>query len=377
MTNSLFKKSNVNSIVIALLLCANPITWVLQFSNVIVVIIIAALLIAMFNNGIMFLFDTKKILLSLSMILFLCVSMLIEPKNEYVVLYFYEFLVFGIPALFISSLKFSKKALYYSIALLSFVMLPFISSIDFGNSAFDKVDYGFWMGISYGLLRFILPLLLCVFFIKRLAIRFLLVLVSLFYIFTLLKYGSRGTLLSIVFFLVVFYFINRGLSLRQGLKFVFIGTFLLIGLQIYLTANSDTFFFLRKTESLGGGGDLSNGRGQLFSKAIDGIIEKPFYGNGIGAFEYLHGTYPHNFLLHMSYEGGIFYSMFFLLILLTCIYNCFKGKVSKENLIYLLLLFSISIMELLFSSIYWRSQVFWLFIGFVISKKYLNNESSD
>lgn len=370
-------KENRNSILIALLFCSNALTWILKFNNAIVVLIMSSFLLAILIN--------KNLLLKLNVLFFITIILLCFIFSDIVFSYnpalektFLDFLVFGIPSLYLSQLKFNKYFLYKSITIIAILMLPFVLTMNFGNPETDEIDYGHWMGISYGLLKFIIGLLVFFFYVKIKSIRLIILGTFLSYILILLLYGSRGTILSVLLFVLLYYFIANKVRLKSILKFTFIIVLIFISFRFYIEYTNADLFFLNKSEQLSeGNNDISNGRFSLYSDAIAGISDYPLLGQGIAAFENNYNRYPHNFILQILYEGGVV----LLIIILHGFFKFFNKsyivKINKNNLVFICFIMCLSFTELLFSSVFWKSQIFWFLIGYVSFNRYLIDENSN
>ena len=114
-------------------------------------------------------------------------------------------------------------------------------------------------------------------------------------------------------------------------------------------------------------GNVDNGRNEVFDKAIEGIKEHPFIGNGIGDYAEKYVTYPHNLLLQSWYEGGIIFFLLMLTVFLYSVYILLFDKNVDLNRKYMLILFfSISIVRLMLSYEFWREISFGMYLYFVL-----------
>ena len=108
---------------------------------------------------------------------------------------------------------------------------------------------------------------------------------------------------------------------------------------------------------------VEDGRNVIYENALNGIAQHPILGNGIGQFDYNYGTYPHNLLLQLLYEGGIiFVILIFVPILILIILVLCKGKGKFENTYLVIFLVSSSIVKLMLSYEFWSDIYFWIIL---------------
>ena len=106
--------------------------------------------------------------------------------------------------------------------------------------------------------------------------------------------------------------------------------------------------------------DVTNGRISIFNSIFNEYsILDIIFGIGIGSYESSHMTfgYTHNLLLSLILDYGLIGLIFFCSMLIK-----FFSINLKERNNYLIVLFSISVIHLMFSGTYWQSFEFWLFI---------------
>lgn len=379
--NSLHKVVNrretINSIGLAILLCANPLSWIFPINNIIVIFSIISLLIVIVNNPITT-FINKKLFVVVGVILLFLFSYLFA-KIEFTTfsLYFFSFLVFGVTGIFYSSTQFDYKIFYKSILIISIVSLPGIYRIL--NTDYNRMGdiSGFLMGISQGALRLLLGVFLVMFLLKKRMLKIGAILIILIYLSFFFSYGTRSSIMGLILFFAFYYmirkniFTNRAFVLISLLGFVF--SFFIMDIlivvhgfleQIGISIKAIDKVVVMSEMNL----ELSNGRADLWVKAFKDIVASPLFGNGISAFEYIHGGgYPHNFLVQIFHEGGVLYLIPILMVILKFFRLLLSNKQSKETKIFLIYLFFSGIIELLFSNVYWRNVYFWFFIAYVLN----------
>lgn len=117
-------------------------------------------------------------------------------------------------------------------------------------------------------------------------------------------------------------------------------------------------------------GALDSGRGEITRAAWRGIADNPIWGHGMSASEkFTDQSYPHNFLLQLLLDGGI---ILFIIIMVPFVLRLVKVKKTcfYDELTLLSALFFASVPAALFSLDLWENATFWLFMGFLFSKRF-------
>lgn len=233
------------------------------------------------------------------------------------------------------------------------------------------------MRFGYAMLPSVLWFLL-VFIEKKSRFDLLLFLAGLF---TLVAWGSRGTLLVVLIFLLL-YLLKERKKLFAALVIVTIP--LLTVLRNYvlelLDAISDLtharkinklIIMLDDDEEI----DTSSGRDAIYDHCIDLIQLNPF-GNGVGFWTkdpVMHGLFPHNVFLHVGTEFGIIGMAVLVIVLIYAMKKMFDFKGSFFYL--LVFFFSIMFGRLMVSSMYWARPEFWFFIGLFLCNRMMKREA--
>lgn len=329
-------------------------------------------------------------------------------NNKIIIIYFLVILIFMITNILIFGLNIEslKRLLYFFVyavlpAITLFVL--YISEVKFNFvKIFRYINYfyaffalfiyndNFWtypiaerMPMSY----YFLPLLLSVFFelvldkestLKHKCIKIVLYIILYYpYLRFTLGFMSRGAILAILFCMVFTFicYLNKKKRIPT-LVFLIIASLIVLafGLDIlkfiHNILNEFNIYieFIEKNIRLIESNSIGNGRDVIYQNAIQGIVNSPLIGNGIGDFQNVYGTYPHNFILQMLYECGIFYTIF---ICFPIFYTFFKiifiNDKSIDYKCFYLFIFSLTIIRLLLSFEYWLDLFFWfcLFISLV------------
>ncbi|EXJ23321.1 Oligosaccharide repeat unit polymerase Wzy [Alkalibacterium sp. AK22] len=184
--------------------------------------------------------------------------------------------------------------------------------------------------------------------------------------------GRGGVVASIIYTLIILIYILRNKNLFNKLFIVFI-----IGLLYTITVSLlyDPQFYDRFNRAFSFIGqdsfiDIEAANRTIFSRSISYIFESPIFGNGLGTYYNIMGTFPHNLFLQVLFEGGII--LLIVLLLLFAFMIIYFLKLIKLNKNYLLILY-ITITHftlLMFSSTYLRDDISWLFYGVVCGMFY-------
>lgn len=125
--------------------------------------------------------------------------------------------------------------------------------------------------------------------------------------------------------------------------------------------------------------DLSNGRNILYEKALKLFKMSPVWGGGIGCFEknnaILGLSYVHQYFLQILCESGIIGFLGAIVVLINQIKMMMIRKTIFFNEMEVqmgIVLFSLSMPRLMFSTSYWITGSFWLLLVWSLSRMYGN-----
>ena len=186
---------------------------------------------------------------------------------------------------------------------------------------------------------------------------------------TLIAWGSRGTLLVIIIFLILYFIKFHKVSLTITLLVIIPMLTILRGYLLMFLDRISDFTHARKIEKIismvneNSLDSSSSGRDILYDRCID-VMELNPLGNGVGWWSvdpFMNGLFPHNIILQVGTEFGIIG----LAILIYVLFVSLKNTFSFDNIEFLLLIFIISITlgRLMVSSMYWARPEFWLYIA--------------
>lgn len=340
------------------------------------------------------LFDKKKIHIGLYPILilfyiiasyYITVSFLGDPYSTLPHITVFTVCSFLLPFIASVDVKLTIKTL---------MILPVIGLFRLSQIFKFVTDYNEYisMGLSYAFYTPIVATIIYLFCFyrretkKQRRLMFVVALVDLLYLFEIFKYGSRGPLvllLMLLTFLLTIRNVEKGIVVKKSRLLLF-GLLVLFLLFFYdsVFLMLDSLFnkigihshMLEKFVQLASMGDVGNGRDVIYDLTWKGIINSPIIGNGFDLFYYnTRYVYPHNFILQILYDGGIF--LFFLILVpafrnLVCIYK--KCNISEYALLCLLLFVGPG--AGLFSGNLWRNSLLWLFLGFTFSKSFISKK---
>lgn len=198
---------------------------------------------------------------------------------------------------------------------------------------------------------------------------------------SLFLHGSRGPILCLFVIIMFSCFLkvkdDSGIEVKNKNLFIFLSIVITI-LLVYiwdiiseinslLISNGYNINFIRKLFELKNENNILNGRLVEYSFAIVGFIDKPLIGHGMSTFTYYTGyAYPHNFLLQLLYDGGIFTFILFIVPFINGIKKFYK-YCKMDDFILGLILFSYSIPSSLFTGDLWKKPVLWGLFSLILS----------
>lgn len=370
------KHLQINSALIALLVCANPIAWIAKGGALPAICAFCLLCIILVNRKI----SLPTIILFTGLtILFLISSTLKDNiNNPYFVNYSRSIFTLGLTGFLCGQIDFDVKSVFRNISLFGVVFVAFVYRLDMGSTEDGTADFGNWMGVSYGILRIIDGLTIYgLFYSFKTKHKAIFLSAACAYLIFLFIYGSRGTLLAYAFLLFFCWTIKKDYSFKHFIKysliiaipFAFIYSFF-FDILLWLQDISQTFdvklFFVEKLIALEEVGNISSGRSELIEAAIPGIINSPFFGNGIATFEPYNNGYVHNVFVQVFFELGIIPFILVCSIVFLSLKSILNLRIDKSNRLFIVFLLSSGVVELLFSSSLWLSQIFWLYVGYIV-----------
>ena len=367
------KISKYNSILLALFLSSAPIAWIINSSGTLGVIYLTIGFLSIIINRKI----KKRALIPFFIILvaFLFSSLKYGNTSDFEK-YLMFFLCVGFFGMTISNVKIDITILIKSIFISSILFVPYMYTINLGDNRYESVDYGRWLAVTYGLLGFININIFVLLYARNKYFRFVSFICLCCYLNFYAKYGTRGAIVSVILYSVILIFIKYRLSIKKVIVYMVLLTTIfsvffyqilniviklleLLNLRIYAL---EKIIYLESS-------DLSNGRGDLIREAFNKIVESPLYGNGISSYEAVHGQYVHNVFVQVMYEFGLIGIIPLLYVIYKSLKNIVDDKVNIDIRLLQSYLFCCGIVELFFSSTFWSSNIFWVFIGFNLYKR--------
>ncbi len=188
--------------------------------------------------------------------------------------------------------------------------------------------------------------------------------------------SSRGNIVQLFVFIVlgsIFLFGYKKLGIGIVILSVIVINFIrpiVEWLYLWMNSRGLTISVIWKTYYLfnTAGQSFSHGRAELFEVFKEHFNLRTFMlGNGVGAYESVAGTYTHNLFLSALSEFGII-GLVLLILVLVRFYKAICSNKSQEKFAsreFYLMVFCLSFVKLMFSSIYWKTSSFWLLVSFL------------
>lgn len=284
------------------------------------------------------------------------------------------FLFYALPALFVGvSLDYYKceRVLYIA----SFAAVFFTTLSTFLGGGITE-EGGRDMVRAYSMVAPLLILFLHFIRDKRNIILLMLLIAGFLHVFTL---GNRGPLACLALFILLYFLLFKD-YMHQVLSRVGIGILLILFLAFLsplmrlLSNFSGNMGMSTRIYDYYSIGELAeaNGRDIIAANLLQIAVNGPFWGNGLCADRIYSdffdtNTYAHNIALEMWVEFGIVPGSLLMLAILALFLVSLKKCSTRDEKIFLLVMFVSGIGTLLFSNSYLNSNMFFLSIGVFIS----------
>lgn len=371
------------NLIAALILCfhfVNGAIGIQGISAINIAFILGLEVIYIFRKGLKI--NKYAVLLILSILIVFLFSFLRLSDTHNTLSYFAYFIAFGIVSLLsgtetVNPEKVVKTVLY----------IGFIGICVYLFRGFESYNSSDTMGISYAMLPVFFSSIIAIAYYKH--IRFLALVCAILSLYIYFLYSPRGvwvTILFFGFFFVLFKIVHYKNNYTQSrIKIIFliliiIGSWVFIAnlyeiinwldqfvenvFHVSISALNKILFYYKK-------GDLLNGRIEIWGLAWSYIEQSPFFGNGIGYFENMYrDAHPHNILLQAMCEQGIIVggaAVAWLLVNSLRSLLRTSSSITCENYCYSLMVITLGLVPLFYSSSYWLWVPFWYFVGYLIS----------
>lgn len=239
-----------------------------------------------------------------------------------------------------------------------------------GVSASGFVEASYSVSFGYNVLFFALPFLYDALIYKKSKD----IAGAVLGLYMVIVYGSRGPLLCVGIFAILFVMIHLNRSRKKWL----IIALMCVGFAcLYVLYLPILIFISNVLESFGGSsrfvsklldGTLTedNGRMQMWQAALGMIKENPFGHGAMGSkpvlTQYIYAGYPHSVVLEILIDFGIFVGGMILLFLFWNAYQMLFNSKNRDWLPVFLPIFATAC-QLLISLCYWSSPAFWASIA--------------
>ena len=191
--------------------------------------------------------------------------------------------------------------------------------------------------------------------------------------FILVMLGNRGSLLSYIFFIFVYFVLIKKIYKRLPVVILSIGLLLgiatlsdkiLLFITIIITNMGYSTRILDKIQD----NELldSSGRDLIAERILSAIEEQPFVGHGITADRLICGTYSHNIFLEILVSFGCVIGSLLIFMLIYVMVRAYLETDDTVMRAFLLILFFSGFLQLIFSSSYLYSPNLFLLIGFSV-----------
>ncbi|WP_219842440.1 O-antigen ligase family protein, partial [Enterococcus faecium] len=198
------------------------------------------------------------------------------------------------------------------------------------------------------------------------------------YGFFFLTKANRGALLCIFIFITLMYIFKSKNRLMKDMKLIIAFLCIVVcyfnfidivkSIKEVLNYLSIDIYAIDKTiELIINNKDIDSGRTFLINKMFDSIMDTHsfIWGRGIGFFENKFGIYVHNLFAQYFIEGGIFYVILPLVMVMYIVYKLFS-KIKIERLISIFFISAV-VVPLLLSNVYWVIPLYWFCLIYVLS----------
>ncbi len=298
-------------------------------------------------------------------ILFILLLDIIARNNTKSLSYAYKYIHSGfLVILFVSLINNSKQTLWI-FSVFSVVAFAFM----FYDPFLDYAIFGDYMGYGFSLA---LPAFFGIFIGNHYFKKRWLIIMELACLVMIFIYANRSAFLAAIIFIILYYlFMHKKRKTFLGLLVFAILSFfvlfdytidLIVKLLIKLNVNTYAIIQIIGFLSQGDFSTFFSGRLSIWDNAWQMFINKPIIGYGIGYFESIHNTHPHNILLDILVSYGIIGVILVCIPIVMSLYKMIKNR--EEGRLLGILFFSLWFPKLIFSSSFIWDSGFWAFIAY-------------
>ena len=315
-----------------------------------------------------------------------------SPTTDNGYLYFSVYLAYCFPAIYIGTFVSSNRLLgemakWWELILVVItigiiVSLPKMIYLNFislgGGLSYQTISYISAFAFSLSLFSLLFgdkyPRF---YFFKSKFFRYFTYLIMFFQVVAIFITGGRGGFLVLFFSsgILILTKLRNGVKFKKVIILIILTTVFFFIISYFLSDKAEYLLEIGSERIFSfitpNGIDMSNtsGRDEYYFKAIKLIKDRPIFGYGI--FKYVDTSidYPHNIFLEFLLQGGVFYFLFWIIILIK-FYVKFK-RILKFDYAHLILI-PITIYpftQLMFSGTYLKTALFWFVIAYVFNYK--------
>lgn len=351
------------------------------FNNSLTVWIISAVVVLVSTviniNNIM---RVRTFLTLLFFLLFFSINIFLSNNKNLVFNTFFDFAKFIIIPILIFLVINDYNKLFKSLAKVSIIC--FFILLIFFDQVSQRGDTGFINYMEYGnslaqCFIFIALPLLC--YKVKPHYKYLSLIVLTIILLTIFFYGNRGAFLSLIIFLFFGYFYKSSLNLHKKIILLLLSMSIIVTISLYWSEivnhlyNLSNFmgitsYSISKLKVAADTGIVSSvgERGEIALLSISLILDNYGLPGGVTYFSTATGmNYPHNLLLDISLNFGVFITIALLIYTFNIIFLLKKDSINLP----LILIFIFSFTVLMFSQSFWFYTLFWLFPSYHFLKE--------
>lgn len=194
--------------------------------------------------------------------------------------------------------------------------------------------------------------------------------------------GGRGPLLTLIFIYLINFLFNKKKNMLSGYFKYILLIMVAAFLYVYLELTFIDFERLNVFKNYGNDESVS-GRFVFIQKCLEGFMDSPFLGNGIGSTGLLISgqdivLYPHNLFVEVLSEFGLIGFFLYLFLFFFFLWIVFIKKVSVEYIPFLFIVLYLFIQDMKSGAFEaWRISCGWLSVATVIlNLNFINKEPS-
>lgn len=195
-------------------------------------------------------------------------------------------------------------------------------------------------------------------------------------IFLLLSFGNRGSMVDIIFFVLVYVL----LFIKAKHKYVIYALAIAIGGVLYYYMDVILLFFQGLLSELGMStrifdllidnsflsGSSVDERDLFLSKLMTAIKEGPWFGYGFcGSWQFI-GSYPHNLFFDLAITFGPVFGSMIMICLVLLIFRAYRATSNKDERVFLLILVTTGFVKLFISYTFLDNIETFLMIGYCL-----------